>query len=103
MPIPSATLLLFLSLLFLPFLTLSSPVISPGVTLSIDTKIVEQAKTVYIDYLVELINNLTMPNYPITDKGYLNNNHLLINETSNNVNFTLDENNTYFGLQVNKL
>ena len=57
-----------------------------GVKNSLDISVVEQAKDVYFDEIVKLINNLEIPDvYLPDDKGYMIGNKFVLMESSSDV------------------
>ena len=57
-----------------------------GVKNSLDISVVEQAKDVYFDEIVKLINNLELPDiYLPDDKGYMLGNKFVLMESSSDV------------------
>ena len=64
---------------------------SNGVKNSLDIAVIEQAKDVYFDEIVKLIDNLTLPDYYFDgNKGYMIENSFVLNETPDDVTFTTD-------------
>ena len=62
-----------------------------GIKNSLDISIVEQAKDVYFDEIIKLINNLELPDiYLPDDKGYMIGNKFVLMESSSDVQFTTD-------------
>lgn len=52
---------------------------------------IEQAKDVYFDEIVKLINNLQLPDIILEgDKGYMLDNRFVLMESSDDVQFTTD-------------
>ena len=74
----------------------------PGATMSIDIAIVEQAKNVYFDFVMNIINNLTIPEIDF-DGGYIKENEIHITETSKNVNISTDVADNGFEFRVDDL
>lgn len=62
-----------------------------GVKNSLDIGVIEQAKDVYFDTIVKLINNLALPDIHLPgDKGYMIDNKFVLEMDSGDVNFTTD-------------
>ena len=62
-----------------------------GVKNSLDIAVIEQAKDVYFEQIVSLINNLQIPDiYLEGDKGYMLDNTFVLMETPDDVQFTTD-------------
>ena len=60
-----------------------------GVKNSLDIAVIEQAKDVYFDSIVKLINNLALPDiYLPDDKGYMLDNRFVLIESASDVQFT---------------
>ena len=62
-----------------------------GVKNSLDISVIEQAKDVYFNEIVKLINNLTIPDIHLEgDKGYFLDNQFVLLETPDDVQFITD-------------
>ena len=62
-----------------------------GVKNSLDISVIEQAKDVYFDEIIKLINNLELPDiYLPDDKGYFLDNRFVLMESASDVQFTTD-------------
>ena len=62
-----------------------------GIKNSLDISVVEQAKDVYFDEIVKLINNLELPDFYLDDdKGYFLDNRFVLQQDSSDVQFTTD-------------
>jgi len=62
-----------------------------GVKNSLDIAVIEQAKDVYFDNIISLINNLQLPDiYLDDDKGYMIDNKFVLLESASDVQFTTD-------------
>ena len=62
-----------------------------GIKNSLDIAIMEQAKDVYFDEIVKLINNVSIPDIYLPDnKGYMLDNRFVLMETPDDVQFTTD-------------
>lgn len=57
----------------------------PGIKGSFDIAVLEQAKDVYFDKVVKLINNLTIPDFEDGDGNYLRGNNFVMNERTSDV------------------
>ena len=62
-----------------------------GVKNSLDISVIEQAKDVYFDEIIRLINNLELPDiYLPDDKGYMTGNKFILMESASDVSFVTD-------------
>ena len=62
-----------------------------GVKNALDISVIEQAKDVYFDEIVKLINNLDLPDIHLEgDKGYMLGNRFVLLESASDVSFTTD-------------
>ena len=69
-----------------------------------DISVVEQAKNVYFDEILKLLNNLQIPDINSSDgKDYLHGNHISVQQDPNNVIFTIDQDKNAIVLTANKL
>lgn len=65
---------------------------------------VEQAKNVYFDEILKILNNLQIPDVDSSDgKDYLHGNHVSVQQDPSNVVFTVDQANNAVVLTANKL
>ena len=75
-----------------------------GIKASLDISILEQAKDVYMDKLLEVVNNLMLPDINSDDgKDFLHGNHVHVSQDASNVIFTEDVANNALVLTANKL
>lgn len=76
----------------------------PGLSASVDVSVLEQAKDMYFEYIIDAINNLGLDNYKFNnDNGYLRNNKLKIMQRSNDVDFHLDPKNNAMWVHISNL
>ena len=61
-----------------------------GLSASFDIAVLEQAKDVYFDKLLTLINNIPIPDFVQDKNDYLKDNSLVLNQAAKNVEFTVD-------------
>lgn len=62
-----------------------------GVKNSLDISVIEQAKDVYFNEIVKLVNNLTIPDIHLEgDKGYMLDNKFVLMSTPDDVQFITD-------------
>ena len=73
-----------------------------GFTTSLDMAIIEQAKTMYLSYLVKQINGMPVKNYGIPN-GFINTNKLYVKQKADNVDFRTDSDSTAIELSVTRL
>ena len=72
-----------------------------GVKNSLDIAVVEQAKDVYFNEIVRLINNLELPDFYLDgDKGYMLDNTFVLQETPDDVQFITDSQNNAIIFEV---
>jgi len=62
---------------------------NPGLTASLDIDLIQQAKDVYFDAILDIIRHVEVPDFTF-DGGYVKNNSFQITENSDNVNFKSD-------------
>ena len=75
-----------------------------GIHASLDISIIEQAKNVYMDKIIETLNNLQLPNINSDDgKDYLHGNHVTVNQDASNVILAVDVPNNALTLNMNSL
>ena len=60
-----------------------------GITASLDIAVIEQAKDVYFDKVIKLIQSVQIPNYD-SDKVYLHDNSFTLNQAATDVVFAVD-------------
>jgi hypothetical protein len=73
-----------------------------GVHASLDIAILEQAKDIYTDEIVKMLNNMALPNMD-SGKDYLHGNHITVSQSAANVLFGVDLPNNALKLTLNKL
>jgi len=75
---------------------------APGGGASLDIIMVESAKDVYWNYLMEILGNTTIPNLSFKG-GYLNNNKFAITEKAGDVQIVTDVANNGVALSIDNL
>jgi hypothetical protein len=62
---------------------------NPGLTASLDIDLIQQAKDVYFDKILDIIRHVDVPDFKFNG-GYVKDNKFSITEDSDNVNFKSD-------------
>jgi hypothetical protein len=75
---------------------------NPGLTASLDIAVLQQAKDVYFDKILDIIRHVEIPDFAF-DQGYVKENTFTVTENSNNVNFTSDPANNALVFSVTDL
>ena len=75
---------------------------SNGITASLDIAVIEQAKDVYFDKVIKLIQSVQIPNYDSGDV-YLHDNTFTLNQAATNVVFAVDTANNALTLTCSDL
>mmetsp|Transcript_18656 Transcript_18656/g.23278 ORF Transcript_18656/g.23278 Transcript_18656/m.23278 type:complete len:252 (+) Transcript_18656:68-823(+) len=73
-----------------------------GIKGSLDIAVIQQAKDVYMDTLLDVLNNLVIPDVG-DDKDYLHGNHVSVQQNAQDVTFTSDVENNAIMLTANNL
>ena len=73
-----------------------------GIKASLDVAILEQAKNVYMDTILDTLNNLQIPDIG-DDKDYLHGNHVSVQQNAQDVIFEEDVANNALVLRANNL
>ena len=75
-----------------------------GIHASLDISVIEQAKDVYMQKIVETLNNLQLPDINSDDgKDYLHGNHVTVNQSTQDVQFSVDTAQNALKLTMNNL
>ena len=75
-----------------------------GLHASLDIAVIEQAKDVYMQKIVETLNNLQLPDINSDDgKDYLHSNHVTVNQSTQDVQFSVDTAQNALKLTMNNL
>ena len=82
---------------------LSLASLAPGIKGSFDIEILEQAKDVYFDKVVQLINNISIPDFEDKDGNYLRGNNFVMNERNSDVLIYADPTNNALVMRCDKL
>lgn len=77
--------------------------IPTGVTASLDIAVLEQAKDVYFDKVIQLIENLSIPDFNQDDNHFLRDNKFTLNERTEDVSIYADAANNAIVLKCDKL
>lgn len=77
--------------------------LTPGIKASLDIAVLEQAKDAYFDTVVELVNNLTIPDFEDDKGNYLRGNSFVMNERTDNVSIYADSNRNALVMRCDKL
>ena len=75
---------------------------NPGLTAGLDIAVLQQAKDVYFDKILDIIRHVEIPDFAF-DQGYVKENTFTVTENSNNVNFTSDPANNALVFSVTDL
>lgn len=70
---------------------------------SVDVDVLSQAKDVYFDKLIDVVNNLELPDFYQDKNHYLKGNHFYLNERTSDVTITTDVANNAMVLRCDKL
>lgn len=76
---------------------------TPGIKASLDIAVLEQAKDVYFDNIVNLINNLTIPDFEDSDGNYMRGNSFVLDQRTDNVYIYPDTANNALVMRCEKL
>ncbi len=77
--------------------------LTPGIKGSFDIAVLEQAKDIYFDKVVQLINNISIPDFEDNDGNYLRGNSFVMNERTSDVSIYADPVNNALVMRCNKL
>lgn len=72
--------------------TLAQSNLTPGIKASMDISILEQAKDTYFDNIVQIINNVKIPDIEDDKGNYLRGNSFVMNERTDDVLIYADPN-----------
>lgn len=78
-----------ISMLFALSATAYAQVNNPGLTASLDINLLQKAKDVYFDRILDIIRHVQIPDFSF-DQGFVNGNTFTVMENSSNVNFSTD-------------
>ena len=70
---------------------------------SVNVDVLSQAKDVYFDRLIDVVNNLQIPDFYEDKNHYLKGNHFYLNERTSDVTITTDVKNNAMVLRCDKL
>jgi len=77
--------------------------LTPGIKASMDIAVLEQAKDAYFDTVVQIINNLQIPDFEDSDGNYLRGNSFVMDERSSNVSIYTDVPNNALVMRCDKM
>jgi hypothetical protein len=93
----------FVSTMLAANIAFAQSTLKPGIKASLNIDVLEQAKDAYFDTVVELINNLEIPDFEDDDGNYLRGNSFIMDERTSDVSIYADPSLNALVMRCNKL